>query len=649
MTPILYEQNETQFNTYGLGALSDLYDVEVVEVKNDELTMTASYPSTGVRYGDIKVGRLIAVKPSPVDAVHAFRIVNTVANVFENAINIEAESITYDLNANLVTKVNVTKVNGAGFMTALTKNLLTKSNITFYSDVPTVSSTNLEWLSPLEMLVGTTGSFLQFWGGEQKRENNKVSMLKRRGHDNVATYRLGKNITGLKYSTDITGLITAVIPTATIGSEDTSTTYTGSVVYSQYRGNYPVTYFSHVDVTENAGVVDEDTSAQAIAKINAYAGNWFSKSENAGTDLPVVTVEMDVESIQDSSEYGSKFKHLEDVGLFDTVTVFIPEYRVNINAMVNELHYDPLNEKVTQLVIGATKKTLSQEIANSEKNVGDVIADILAVKTTASTALDTAKSTTDLANSALANAAQAQQDANNAYAAAQVAHDGATQATQAATDANKAAIDATLSAVQANKTANDTASALADTKKSANDAYSMANQAQQSAKDAQTAANKAQSSVDDANDALKSTLNDVKIAQQTADTAKTQAENNKVVAQNALDVANNLTELTGKIQQSFDDTVNGLGTYQVNILSSAPTVFKNNEGSTVLSAQVWHNGNDITGTLNVNAFHWTRVSNVPADDEAWNDNHASGTKTIQITALDFFQQAQFDVFVDIDN
>lgn len=365
MTPILYEKDEIDFTSHGLGSLVEIYDVDVQEQRNGLLQLTASYPVSGVRYADISVGRIILAKPNQRDDVHAFRIVNTELDISGYALMIEADSITYDLTHNLV-KHLVASGNGQSFMTALKNAVVNPSIFAFYSDIATSSTTSLDYVNPMEAIMGTTGSFLQIWGGELKRENRRVAMFNRRGRDNVATFRLGKNISGLKYSVDISSLVTRIIPTKSVQNDNqTTTTLEGTPVDSQYINNYEQIYTLPLEFT--------DDDIKTVADLNAAAKGWFTKSANTGRDKPTVTIDIDVLSLQDSADYQDKFKNLESVSLTDTVTVYVPEYGVNVTAIVNELHYDPILDRVTKMTVGTAKQSFADSSRTQLSDLQDKI------------------------------------------------------------------------------------------------------------------------------------------------------------------------------------------------------------------------------------------------------------------------------------
>ena len=366
MTPILYEKDEIDFTSQGLGSLVEIYDVDVEEQRNGLLQLTASYPVSGLRYADISVGRIILAKPNQRDDVHAFRIVSTELDVTGYSLMIEADSITYDLNHNIVKHLNVSGADGQTMMSALKNAIVNPSIFNFYSDINHVSSTSLDYVNPMEAIMGVKGSFLQIWGGELKRENRRVAMFNRRGRDNVATFRLGKNIAGLKYSVDISSLVTRIIPTKSVQNDDqTTTTLEGTPVDSQYINNYEQIYTLPLEFT--------DDSIKTVADLNAAAKGWFTQSANTGRDKPTVTIDIDVLSLQDSADYQDKFKNLESVSLTDTVTVYVPEYGVNVTAIVNELHYDPILDRVTKMTVGTAKQSFADSSRTQLSDLQDKI------------------------------------------------------------------------------------------------------------------------------------------------------------------------------------------------------------------------------------------------------------------------------------
>lgn len=363
MIPILYKESEVDFTNNGLGALNELYNVDVEEQRNGLFTLKANYPVSGVRYKDIEVGKIIFAKPNQNDKSQAFRIVHTQLDLLGHALNIEADHITYDLTHNLIKSVRLFG-NGQAVMEQLQKATMTPHLFTFFSDLTHNGESTLEYVNPMEAIAGTQGSILQIWGGEMKRENRKVSMLTRRGRNNFTSFRLGKNINGLKYTVDTNNLVTRVIPTIKQTKNDKEYFIVGNTVDSKNITKYSTVYYKHVDMSEFIAITDKDTDATIKTKINAQAKTWFTQSANSKIDLPDVTIEIDVTSLQDSADFQEKFSRLEAIELTDTVTVYVPEFGVNVEAVVNEIHYDPMAERVTSLVIGTARTSFTDANRN---------------------------------------------------------------------------------------------------------------------------------------------------------------------------------------------------------------------------------------------------------------------------------------------
>lgn len=81
--------------------------------------------------------------------------------------------------------------------------------------------------------------------------------------------------------------------------------------------------------------------------------------------------------------------------------------------------------------------------------------------------------------------------------------------------------------------------------------------------------------------------------------------------------------------------------YRLIISSSNGSIFKNGSIRTTLTAAVYSWDDEVTDTLDENQFIWTRVSDNPEADKAWNAAHYGGRKSIDITADDVQVRATF--------
>ena len=65
-------------------------------------------------------------------------------------------------------------------------------------------------------------------------------------------------------------------------------------------------------------------------------------------------------------------------------------------------------------------------------------------------------------------------------------------------------------------------------------------------------------------------------------------------------------------------------------------------GNITLNAKLYKNGVDVTSNFNASCFTWTRHSLDSYGDEYWNEQHATGTKTLTLTGSDVQIEADFE-------
>ncbi|MBT2732124.1 phage tail spike protein [Carnobacterium sp. ISL-102] len=356
MTPILYKANETDFYHRGIGSLGELTFVEVTEEGNGDFGLVLEYPTNGRYFNSIEEFMFIKAKPNSEDEAHIFRIYEIEKDTIGMSATIYATSKTItDLQGNMVRKVIGNNEIPQQILNRMKSNLIYPTTYDFYSDITTKSST--EWIrrNPLNCISGEEGSLLQYWGGEIKRGNQVISLLKRRGKDNVATIRYGKNLNGLVANFSVKGMVTRILPHFTYTPEGAKdpVTIEGSFVDSQYINNYPIPFIREVDYSSDEEVTD-------LTTLNAKAKQYFT--ENIDIDKPSVTMDIQIEDLFSTSEYSDKFKQLEKILLFDTVTVYHKVFDILITAKVNKLVFDSYREKNVSLEVGSIRNTLMDDV-----------------------------------------------------------------------------------------------------------------------------------------------------------------------------------------------------------------------------------------------------------------------------------------------
>ncbi|WP_187426123.1 phage tail spike protein, partial [Enterococcus faecium] len=320
MIPRIYSPTETDFSTNGLGILKDTTKCEIYEVANGKYELELEYP-LGTRFDEyFENDYQIKAKSNDQEEYHIFFIDDKDIDTFLDTVTIYAQSRTNRLGRRAVTFAEVDSKTGREAMAIIENNMDKKSDIRLYSDITTVSSTTFEARNVLNCIAGEQGSLLQYWGGEIKREPFKLSLLKRRGRDNIGTIRYGKDLSGLKVKLDWTGVKTRIIPYADPQSDaGTTSRIYGSPVDSEYINNYPDVYTEHVQFTEEQGVKD-------VNSLNKIAKNYF-KTINPGCDKPKISITVEFDKLTDTEE-GKEFAKIRNYGLFDTFKIYHRKYKL---------------------------------------------------------------------------------------------------------------------------------------------------------------------------------------------------------------------------------------------------------------------------------------------------------------------------------
>ena len=355
MKPRIYKPSETDFSNNGLGILSDCSRCEVYEVANGKYELELEYP-LGTRFDEyFENDYQIKAKPNDQEEYHIFFIDDKDIDTFLDTVTIYAQTRTNRLGRRVVTTALVDSKTAQEAMNIIESNMDKKSDIRLYSDNTTVSSTLFEARNVLNCIAGEQGSLLQFWGGEIKGEPFKLSLLKRRGRNNVGTIRYGKDLSGLKVKLDWTGVKTRIIPYVDAqGAEGTSNRIYGSTVDSEFINNYPDVYSEHVQFTEEQGAKD-------LKSLNNIAKNYF-KSINPGCDKPKISITIEFDKLTDSEE-AKEFAKIRNYGLFDTFKVYHKKYKLYFESTVSGVQYDSLSEKTLKLEAGDTQVAFYQQQA----------------------------------------------------------------------------------------------------------------------------------------------------------------------------------------------------------------------------------------------------------------------------------------------
>ena len=196
MIPILYKQNETNFEHNGLGLLVDTISCYPEETRNGSYELELTYPVGSFLYSELKANRWIKARADDRHEPQLFRIYY-ISKPINGKITIKAEHISYLLKDNFVETLNYTG-NCQGALNTLNNSATFQTGFTFYSDVSGSKNFSFDLRNFWECIIGKDDSIVsQFGTGIDIVRNNKnVSLLNSGGQDNNVLISYKKNLTG---------------------------------------------------------------------------------------------------------------------------------------------------------------------------------------------------------------------------------------------------------------------------------------------------------------------------------------------------------------------------------------------------------------------------------------------------------------------
>lgn len=359
MTPILYENTETEFKTQGLGALIDAITCTVTEERNGSFELEMTYPIEGLHYADIQYGRIILAKPAA-DAEDELFEIYKITRPISGKVTIYAQHISYRLSYTATAPCEA-QTSAQAALNALKTNAASTCPFVFSSDVIKEGTfSNDKTQSIRSLLGGQDGSVLDVFGGEYKWNRWNVSLLTARGETTPVILDYGKNITDLQQEENISSTYTAVVCTWSAEQEDGSVQEVhGALVYTDNKDLFPYTRTLVVDKSSDY------ESAPTIETLTQAAANYIT-ANSVGT--PKVSVKVSFVNLRDTEEY-KDVAPLQSVHLCDTIKVRFERLGVNASAKVITTEYDVLNERYDSIEVGDSKSSLASTIASSAEEI----------------------------------------------------------------------------------------------------------------------------------------------------------------------------------------------------------------------------------------------------------------------------------------
>ena len=350
---ILFNENERDFSTRGLGVLSDIVDPVITEVINGIYDMSFFYPLNGKIFNEISSGRIVFAK-GPKN-YQAFRIKSIEKDDSLNGINVHALHISYDLAGNFVEDTFIQNKGGDGAIKQLLEKAVLPHNFTGTSDIQGSFNLRIVRENVLTALLGNEeNSFISRLGGQFERDNFRINWLKSMGEDRGVKIKYRKNLVGLRFKEDYTNIVTRIMP------QGFDTLFLPEkYIDSPLINDYPNTVIRKVkfDSIKSKEINKDDKDAlehqEAIKLLRQKAREYIST-----VDKPKITADVDFVDLAQTVEY-AKYKELETVYIGDIVTIIHGPFNLNFKKQVTSYRYDPIEDRYIFISLGEVENVIS--------------------------------------------------------------------------------------------------------------------------------------------------------------------------------------------------------------------------------------------------------------------------------------------------
>lgn len=370
MRPILYNKNETRFDTYGLGEI-DALKGNATRERNGNYSAYLEYPASGPLASVFEKEMKFKADAGTRTKNQTFEIVRVVKDS-SSTIKIYAQHISHKLEYMSIR--HGIKVSGTADLALKTwaKNLVGDYHFDTWSDIETVL--------PITFLVdkmenarlalgGVEGSILDIWGGEYEFDNQTVRLHKRLGRRAPTVLEYGRNILSAESDESIESAYTSVVPFATYTPESQEgdsrqqdpvlVTIPESYVDSKYVSMYANRRIKVVDFSGE--FKDEGTGESkkkdipTPEKLKALAVKYM---DNNRIGAPKINTKIEYVDLAQTLDYAER-GWIEEVELCDIVPVYYPEIGITEDdAKVTKVVYDFLNDRNESVEFGMVGESI---------------------------------------------------------------------------------------------------------------------------------------------------------------------------------------------------------------------------------------------------------------------------------------------------
>lgn len=362
MRPILFNKNETAFDTYGLGELN-VTKGTVTRERNGNYTLYSEIPANDPMVATLEKEMKLKADAGLRTKNQTFEISRIVKDS-SNIVKIYGQHISHKLE--YMALVNGRAFSGSAFTALATWHNATIGDLRFdvWSDIQTTGKGVFD-ISKMEnarqALGGVEGSILDIYGGEYEFDNMTVRLHKQLGRTAPTVLEYGRNILSAELDETIESAYTSVLPFATYTPDkpegDTSdsqpdpvtVTLPENYVDSKYKALYAHRRIKVVDFSSEFKSDSKSKDIPTPDKLRKIANDYIERNE---IGKPKINIKIEYADLARTLDYADR-GWIEEVELCDIVPVYYPQIGLTDETLkITTITYDFVNERNESVEFG---------------------------------------------------------------------------------------------------------------------------------------------------------------------------------------------------------------------------------------------------------------------------------------------------------
>ena len=362
MRPILFNKNETAFDTYGLGELN-VTKGTVTRERNGNYTLYAEIPVNDPATATLEKEMKLKADAGLRTKNQTFEISRIVKDS-SNIVKIYGQHISHKLEYMVLR--NATAFAGSAYSAlAIWKGVLIGDlRFDVWSDIQTTGKGVFD-ISKMEnarqALGGVEGSILDIYGGEYEFDNMTVRLHKQLGRTAPTVLEYGRNILSAELDETIESAYTSVLPFATYTPDkpegDTSdnqpdpvtVTLPENYVDSKYKALYAHRRIKVVDFSSEFKSDSKSKDIPTPDKLRKLATDYMERN---AIGKPKINIKIEYADLARTLDYADN-GWIEELELCDIVPIYYPQIGLTDETLkITTITYDFVNERNESVEFG---------------------------------------------------------------------------------------------------------------------------------------------------------------------------------------------------------------------------------------------------------------------------------------------------------